>query len=349
MQTLQVAPIYGMNTFKHYTDFLIQRKFRKYLDQSDEVHIIFDRPNVCGFNLTHNVSEKNEFRSKQVPVLVDPKFLDTTPIPVKASNWSSFLAKKENQQKLVEYVGEKLLDLAETLSKDMSVILGGCTQDDKTYRIENGKIMAEESLLCFHDEASTRLLAHAAWSHRSRLQFVASDGEILAILLLNWTLFSSKTILLEQSDSFNLLHVNELVEAMYEDRDQVLMVLRQRGNVTMTTFFGMLHPLIGSDILASPRTFGPNHILRTCIDFASYLFEGKSSIHLLADKESMNQDAYARFTLALFKKRYANKIKLKAEEIFSPEAYLTEVLEDVRKVHGSTHWRVTAFCRHMSV
>ena len=117
----------------------------------------------------------------------------------------------------------------------------------------------------------------------------------------------------------------------------------------MTTFFGMLHPLIGSDILASPRTFGPNHILRTCIDFASYLFEGKSSIHLLADKESMNQDAYARFTLALFKKRYANKIKLKAEEILALKLISQWFLKMYGKIHGSTHWRVTAFCRHMSV
>ena len=331
MQTLQVAPIYGMITFRYYADFLIQKKFMKYLEQSGEIHIIFDRPTARGFNLKHNVHDKRDSRTKEVPVLVESKILDRTPIPVKASNWSSFLAKSENEQKLVEYVGERLMDLVGTLPKDQSVILGGCTQENKTYKIENGKIMEEESLLCFHDEASTRLLAHAVQSQKSRLQFVASDGDIIAIILLNWSHFSSKTGLLEQSDCFNLLHVNELVEAMNEDRDQDLMVLKQRGNVAMTTFFGVLHPLIGSDILASPRNFGPNHILRACIDFASYLFEGESSIHLLADKESINQDAYARFILALFKKQYANKIKLIAEEIFSSEAKLTQVLEDVRK------------------
>ena len=38
------------------------------------------------------------------------------------------------------------------------------------------------------------------------------------------------------------------------------------------SIFGLIHILIGSDILWSPRGFGPFWILKTCLDFSTYLF-----------------------------------------------------------------------------
>ena len=73
---------------------------------------------------------------------------------------------------------------------------------------------------------------------------------------------------MDKSDQNQLLHVNALVEAMNQDQDSDIVLLKQRGEIPLSHFFGIIHPLIGSDILASPRNFGAARILKACIDFA---------------------------------------------------------------------------------
>ena len=128
-----------------------------------------------------------------------------------------------------------------------------------------------------------------------------------------------------------LVHVNALVAAMNDDQDFDFLLLRQQGNVSMPFFFGLIHAFIGSDILCSPRSFGPALILRTFIDNASHLFSAEKGIQNLYKENHNSQDAYCCCTLALYKKRYANKIKLKGDEMFGANANMDEVLDTVRQ------------------
>ena len=223
------------------------------------------------------------------------------------------------------------MELSNNLPSGCSVIIGGCTSDNKTYRIQNDQTSEVKDLICNHEEADTRLFAHASWSKKPILQFVASDTDIFAIMLLNWEKFLSKTILWDHTESLRSLHVNALVDAINTDKDQDLSIVKQRGEVPLTFLFGMIHPLLGSAIFCSPRGFGSNLVLKACIDFAPFLFHGEHSLHLTKDGRGPSNEAYAHFLLALFKKRYANKIKLKTEEIFSGTANLEETLNSVRR------------------
>ena len=103
--------------------------------------------------------------------------------------------------------------------------------------------------------------------------------------------------------------MNALVEAMDSDQDQDILLLKQHGHVPLPQFFGLIHPLIGSDILCSPRSFGPAWILKTCIDFSSDIFDPEKGVHNLL-KQIPELEGYTRFILSLYKKKFANKNKL---------------------------------------
>ena len=87
---------------------------------------------------------------------------------------------------------------------------------------------------------------------------------------------------------------------------------------------------MGTDILCSPRGFGPAIILKACIDFSAFLFSLGKGIQNLGKDDHSCEDAYCRFILALYKKRYANKIKLSADEIFGTTE-IGDVLKNVRE------------------
>ena len=87
--------------------------------------------------------------------------------------------------------------------------------------------------------------------------------------------------------------------------------------VSSTSIFGLIHILIGSDILCSPRGFGPSWILKTCLDFSTYLFHHEWGIQLLWKDNPQSRGSFLRFMLALFKKRYSSKIKRGPEELLS--------------------------------
>ena len=86
-----------------------------------------------------------------------------------------------------------------------------------------------------------------------------------------------------------------------------------------------------SDILCSPRNFGQALILKACIDFSLHLFGTTGGIQNLIDETSSNFESYSRFILALFKKRFANKIKQKPDELFCSGAMLAKNLKTVRQ------------------
>ena len=118
---------------------------------------------------------------------------------------------------------------------------------------------------------------------------------------------------------------------MRKDEDTDIVLLKQRAELPLPWFFGIIHALIGSDILASPRNFGAATILKTSIDFSRYLFSGPKAIQNLIHENHTSKEAYARFILALFKKKFANKIKLKPLELFDENTDIAEILEKVRK------------------
>ena len=72
--------------------------------------------------------------------------------------------------------------------------------------------------------------------------------------------------------------------------------------------------------------------MKACIDFSTYLFSGPKGIQKLAKEDHDCKGSYARFILAFFKKRYINKIKMRAVEMFDINANVPEVLETERTV-----------------
>ena len=329
MPSLFLAPVMGMRTFKDYCERLLQRKITKYFHESDEVHVLFDCPGIWGFNLKKKVQDERDAKRKKIPELLVEEILDTTLIPCSTSQWPGFLANRENKRKLIMYIGEKLIALKDTLEDGKAIIFGGCTKDGKTYMVEKGHSQVLIGLESNHEEADTRVFAHAKWSNKKVLQVVGADTDIFAICLLNFHHFPGKTVLLDQSDETKILHVNAMVNAMNEDQDTDILVLKQRNDITLPFFYGLIHPLIGSDILCSPRGFGPALILKTCIDFSTFLFSVDKGIQNLKENNNCH-DAYCRYVLALFKKRFANKIKMKAEEMFG-NPNVTQVLDTVRE------------------
>lgn len=330
MPTIFMAPIAGMKTFKDYTQFLLKRKVLRFFHEADEVHIVFDCPFIWGFNLKQKVQEGRDSKQKEAPSLETDEIDNTTPIPCTSGQWGSFLANRQNKEKLIFYLGKQLEATKEQLQPGKVLIFGGCSKDGKTYMVKGGEMNEVAELKSNHEEADTRLFAHASWSKQQVVQIVAADTDVFAIMLLNFHHFSGRTMLIDQSDSSRVLHMNALVEAMNEDQDTDVLLLRQRGEIYVQYFFGLIHPLIGSDILCSPRTFGPAAVLKACIDFSPYLFSGPKGIQNLAKEDHDCKDAYARYILALFKKRYANKIKMRAVEMFDTNAKIPEVLETVK-------------------
>ena len=124
--------------------------------------------------------------------------------------------------------------------------------------------------------------------------------------------------------------MNALVQAMQADKDQDLMVLKQRGHLSLPFFFGLVHPLIGSDILCSPRSFGPAWILKTCIDLSEHIFHPEKGVQNLLE-EQPELEGYTRYILSLYKKKFSNKIKMTAREMFAESANLNNALEQARQ------------------
>ena len=303
----------------------------KYTSQAIEVHIIFDVPGIWGFNLKKKVQDERDHKKKPVPSLTEETITDSSLIPCTTSQWAGFLANRDNKRKLIHYIGRQILALKESLEDGQKIVVAGCNSENATFMVEKNKVSEVMELRANHEEADTRLFAHAKWSSKNVLHIVAADTDILSIALLNFNHFSTKTILLDQSDHSRVIHVNELVRAMESDQDTDLLVLKQKGEISIANFFGLIHPLTGSDILCSPRNFGPALILKACIDFSSYLFSSERGIQCLKDGNPGSFEAYACFILALFKKRFANKIKFKPDELFGTGADLEKTLEVVRQ------------------
>ena len=124
------------------------------------------------------------------------------------------------------------------------------------------------------------LVAHAAWSTKTNFEFVASDTDIFAILLLNHMHFQGKQLVISSSQDRGKLDMTKLMERMDEDGNTDLTRICKEG-VPSSLIFGIIHALIGSHILCSPRGFGPSWVIQTCIDLATYLFH---KVHRLLRK-----------------------------------------------------------------
>lgn len=174
--------------------------------------------------------------------------------------------------------------MKDTIQYGKTFIAGGCFSLNKTYQVVSGSVDIIQELECNHKEADTGVFAHAAWSKKKSLQFVAADTDLFAILLLNHSKFSQKTMLIKHSDDNEILNVCSFIKTMEEDSDQELAVLNRRQFVTIPFLFGIIHPLIGSDILCSPRSFGPFSVMKACIDFCLYLSDSDVGLQHLKDR-----------------------------------------------------------------
>ena len=165
---------------------------------------------------------------------------------------------------------------------------------------------------------------------QKEVELVASDTDIMAIFLLNHQHFTQRQVVLHYGNVRSKLDLSKLVKAMNEDSNTNLAILRNKG-VDTPTIFGIIHPLIGSDILCSQRGFGPSWILKTCLDYATYLFDQESGIQLLGKDDPKAKGAYIRFIIALFKKKYSSKIKATPEELLRPLDDYSQQISEIQK------------------
>ena len=330
MPTLFLAPVLGLKTFGNYVNFLLKRKVLCHLQESKEIHVVFDKPGIWGFNLKKKVQNERDSKQKEVATLPEEIIKDETRIPCSTSQWPGFLANRENKRKLIQYIGTKIFALKEILDEGEVIILGGHGPTNTTYKVEKGSVSLIPQLACNHEEADTQIFAHANFTSLSAIRIVAADTDVFAILLLNFHHFQDKKISLDQGGNAKVTDMNALVQAMQADKDQDLMVLKQRGHLSLPFFFGLVHPLIGSDILCSPRSFGPAWILKTCIDLSEHIFHPEKGVQNLLE-EQPELEGYTRYILSLYKKKFSNKIKMTAREMFAESANLNNALEQARQ------------------
>ena len=283
-----------------------------------------------GFQPKKKVQNERDSKRKEVATMPEESIQDDTRIPCSSSQWPGFLANRENKRKLIHYIGKKILSLKESLDEGKVIILGGYGPTNTTFKVEKGCVSEIPQLVCNHEEADTQIFAHAYFTSHSTIRIVAADTDVFAILLLNFHHFQNKNIFLDQGDMAKVTDMNKLVEAMQADKDQDLMVLKQRGHLSLPFFFGLVHPLIGSDILCSPRSFGPAWILKTCIDLNEYIFDPEKGIQKLVE-EQPQLEGYTRYILSLYKKKFSNKIKQTAREMFVDSVSTQNALEQVRQ------------------
>ena len=128
--------------------------------------------------------------------------------------------------------------------------------------------------------------------------------------------------------------MSKLIQAMQENKEDTNLTRVQNSGVSIPLIFGLIHPLIGSDILCSPRGFGPAWVIKTCIDYGTYLFDTEHGLQLLLQSETVETHPYVRFILALFKKRFSSKIKKKPEEVLLPTKDYAPLISELQRKHG---------------
>ena len=261
-------------------------------------------------------SKRDAPKKGQAPL--DKEIDDGTKVPP-TSQWSSFLTNRADKRKLVEYLGRKVLEAGNWLQPGQTFIAGGCFKDNETYIVTNANTEKVVELKCNHEEADTRMFAHAAWSNKECVQLVASDTDVLAILLLNHESFSEKQMVILSSDHKERLDVTKLMKYMEKDGDTELSRVRNSG-ISSPTIYGTI-----------PRGFGTAWIIKTCLDFATFLFDRTTGLQNIHHGNESSQGSYVRFILALFKKRYSSKIKKRPEEILGPVSNYSEIISELQK------------------
>ena len=98
--------------------------------------MIFDRPGLWGFNLKKKVQDERDSKRKEVPTLSEDVIQDATSIPCPGTQWSGFLANRENKNKLIQFIGQKIFALKEKLLEGEAIILGGYGPTNTTYKVD---------------------------------------------------------------------------------------------------------------------------------------------------------------------------------------------------------------------
>ena len=132
-----------------------------HFQRSDEVHLAFDVPYIWGFNLKKNIQTKKDSKKGTIPEIEGP-IHGNMEVPG-ASKWNAFLANRKDIRKLVLYIGKKLLAAKNEIPPGKTIIVSGCFSDNQTYMIQKDDARVLPELESNHEEADTRIFAHAAW------------------------------------------------------------------------------------------------------------------------------------------------------------------------------------------
>ena len=238
MPILFLTPVLGLATFGTYIKFLFNRKIFLHFKKSNEVYWAFDVPHIWGFNLKKNIQKKRDSKKAIIPE-IQGHIHDNLEVPG-AAKWSGFLANRNDKRKLVLFIGKKLLEARHEIPPGKTIIASGCFSDNQTYLIQKDDARALPELKSNHEEADTRLFAHAAWSKKTHLEIIAADTDIFSIFLLNHELFSNKQVVMIHGDGNQNIDMTKLANRMNEDTDNNLSRLRKDG-VNSATIFGLIH------------------------------------------------------------------------------------------------------------
>ena len=103
------------------------------------------------------------------------------PLP---SNWSSFLSMEENKADLTDFLSQQLMDRAQTLPANQTVITAGGYKDPECASSSNGP--DPDALQSSHEEADTRMILHAREASQQgykRILVYSRDTDVMVLLV----------------------------------------------------------------------------------------------------------------------------------------------------------------------
>ena len=223
MFMINTIPLRIHTKMVEYTKHLLVRYSGCYLNMGiSEIHIVFDDTGRFGLNPKRIEQARRDARVSSVNH-EHVTFTDEMQVP---SKWREILECRQCKRKLIVYMGQSLLQVAcEFLRGEQKLFTAGTgeeeDQDTVWFTTSSGIEYPAPGYKCAAEEGDTRVWLHADHAPGRKKLIYSPDTDVYHIGLTNIDTTSDDIIVQLSSIGTNLklLHINEFIEALYEDPD----------------------------------------------------------------------------------------------------------------------------------